>query len=233
MAALRQLRIVLSSLQIYTVPLAGTSQPQQISRGGLGATSSPAISPCGSKVAYLQMARDGFEADVRRVKVTTLASNETVTLLGAWDRSPAQVAWSADGHTLLVVVEEYEQEKLLSLPLAELFSPEAQAGETLVPLVRDGGVSSVQPLQDGRTLLTRSSLRGPTEVYTASAGEDPVQLTDFKGASRALAGVDLGPLPRRFNYVGMEGREAYGWTVPPPGYSEDVRDTAPALACSR
>lgn len=63
------------------------------------------FSPDGSKVAWLEMKKDGYEADRNRVVVYTIESGERQVVTEKWDRSPKSVKWSEDGEGLLLVAE--------------------------------------------------------------------------------------------------------------------------------
>jgi hypothetical protein len=86
---------------IYLVPLSRSPSSSSIAepirsltagepgQGG-GATSSPKISPDGKKIAWLEMAIDGYEADRNRVMVWEIAEGKGngKSMAEEWDRSP-------------------------------------------------------------------------------------------------------------------------------------------------
>lgn len=91
--------------------LDGLTKPHELTHGKFGATHSPVFSNKGDKVAWLQLAKDGFEADRSvpdgfsdhllivflraRVVVHDLNKNAQFTLTESWDRSPSAVVVSA------------------------------------------------------------------------------------------------------------------------------------------
>ena len=91
------------------------SEPKRIELSGLeGASTAPAFSPSGNRVAFFQMKANGYESDKNRIIVApdlTKLSN-TLELLesddskGLWDRSPVSVSWSNDERALYLVAEE-------------------------------------------------------------------------------------------------------------------------------
>ncbi|CEH12076.1 Dipeptidyl aminopeptidase [Ceraceosorus bombacis] len=205
---------------IYTVPLDGSEAPRQVTHGNIGATSSPEFSPDGNHLAWLQMARDGFESDVRVVQLHNLETKETEQLLTQWDRSPSSLSFAPDGENLYLVGEDREQIKLWRLPVLDkrTQSEASQNGSTLQTVIRAGGVGFIDTIPGGGAVITKSSMRSPADLfYLREKSDKLIRLTDITKNS-LLHGLDLGPEPYRFNYTGAEGRTTYGWIIPPPGY---------------
>lgn len=203
--------------------LEGTSPPTKITHGKHGATSSPTFSPDGNQIAWLQMEKNGFESDRRKIRVTSLdnCSKQSV-LVEDWQLSPSSVRFSADGSSLLGIVEDAEQSVVFEVAL----DPSVKDGAKM--LSNYGGVASITPFNHG-VFVSASSLIGPTDVYFISShashnkqlGVKAHRLTNFgqsKGSS--LAGLDLGRDPEQFIYPGAGGRASHGWIHYPPGYDD-------------
>ena len=98
--------------QVYIVPLEGGS-PRELTSGQQGATHNPVFDASGSKVAWLELEKDGHESDryvychfewrsgmgrltIRvcsaRVVIYDLEKNVRYTLTQPWDRSPDGLA---------------------------------------------------------------------------------------------------------------------------------------------
>lgn len=99
------------------------SDPKKYEKEGIeGASSSPALSPDGNSVAFLQMKENGYESDKNRVLLAEITtSSTTVDLLesddakGLWGKSPGSVGWSSDGKALLLVAEDTGTSRLFRL----------------------------------------------------------------------------------------------------------------------
>ena len=235
---------------VYLVPLKGGKEPVKITKGDHGITGSPAFNREGTKIAWWQMARDGYESDRRQIilydlpkKIEADDAGERTFLSKDWDRSPSKLQFSHDGSKLLALAEEEEHEKLFSFDLAS--AKAAKGGDLAVEseaLIEDIGVSAFQTLPDGRNLFTASTLQTITELglhergsgdeknpsgngsYWTSADPAPSgpirKLTTF-GA--ALEDVEFGPKPEQFSYSGSGGRPSYGWIHFPPGYDPKAK----------
>ncbi|KAJ2402839.1 dipeptidylpeptidase, partial [Coemansia sp. RSA 2530] len=101
------------------VYLAGVdgSGAEPINPGKGGASSSPAFSGDGTKIAYVQMAATAYEADRNQIKIYDIANNTTTEVAADWDRSPSHVLWS-DDDTLLVTYNEWGRNKLAKVDIA-------------------------------------------------------------------------------------------------------------------
>ncbi|UZJ50735.1 hypothetical protein CBS101457_000055 [Exobasidium rhododendri] len=209
---------------IYIVNLDGASPPIQVTKGKHGATSSPTFSPDGKLVAWLQMDRDGFESDRRKIHFKSIdGSSEPSVLAGDWHLSPSSVSFSADSSKIIGIVEDHEQNRVFEIGLGPSLKGEVKM------LSSYGGVASVTPFSDHSILISASSLVDPTDLYLISPhasfseelGTNALRLTNFGQAKESsLADVDLGRDPEQFHYPGAGGRDSYGWIHYPPGYDD-------------
>ncbi|HET6372000.1 MAG TPA: S9 family peptidase, partial [Candidatus Polarisedimenticolia bacterium] len=82
------------------------------------ADTSPAYSPDGKTIAYLAMARPGYESDRQAVVLHDRATGRSRILTDAWDRSAGSLAWSPDAKKLFVTAEETARAKIFSVDVA-------------------------------------------------------------------------------------------------------------------
>jgi len=164
----------------------------------------PLLSPDGKTLAWLAMARPGFEADRFRIRLLDLASGEQRTLTEKWDRSPSGLAWSEDGKTIFCVAYNLGQKSLFAVDVA------TGAAAEVVKMGRNG---SIQMLPGGRLLHLKQTLRSPNEIWTVGRdGSDPAQLTDFNGPKLALAGMGE---TEQFTFKGWNDEEVWAYVVKP------------------
>lgn len=103
-------------MHVYIVPLqpknASEKTPRCLSSMG-GARTSPCFSPGAKgkhhagyrKLAWLEMRKDGYEADRNRVIVYDLDTDKRHAISEDWDNSPSSVQWGEDDNTLYAVAE--------------------------------------------------------------------------------------------------------------------------------
>jgi Tol biopolymer transport system component len=95
--------------QVYIVPLspktAADAIPKMLTVGTQGACSSPTVSPDGTRVAWLEMREDGYEADRNRVMIYEIESGLRLGITEKWDRSPSTVQWCPCGEKVFLLAE--------------------------------------------------------------------------------------------------------------------------------
>ncbi|KAK5172015.1 uncharacterized protein LTR77_003652 [Saxophila tyrrhenica] len=129
-----------------------------------GASTSPVISPDGSKAAFLSMKTAGYEADrniifvlpdlnmqgdlTRKRALAAYRCNDG----GEWDRSPSSITFASDNESLLAIAEEYGHSRLF------MVDPDVTSMAKPRMLTKSGYVSDCHPLLDGRIFVSGSSL---------------------------------------------------------------------------
>jgi dipeptidyl aminopeptidase/acylaminoacyl peptidase len=197
-----------TNFDLFAVPLDGSAAPRRLTTNPATDTQ-PRFSPDGSKLAYLAMSRPGYEADRYRIVVRDWATGAERSIdLRAddsprGDRSPSEIAWTADGRTLLAVADHLGQEALFSVDVA--------SGAARV-LVGEGKVSDAQPA-GSRIVYGLESLLGPAEIYSVAADGGGVQRVTHLNDER-LAQARLGQ-PERFSFKGHGGETVSGYLLRP------------------
>ncbi len=77
-----------------------------------GNDNGPHFSPDGKQIAYLSMARPGFEADQQDLIVLDLTTGNRRNLTESLDRSVSDFKWSADGKTIYFYVPHHGRHRL-------------------------------------------------------------------------------------------------------------------------
>src|SRR5262245_24563946 len=172
----------------------------------------PVFSPDGKTLAYLAMSRPGYESDKQTLALLDVASGKTRLLTQAWDASPEEIAWSADGRTIFTTAEENGRKPV--------FAIDASKGTVrkLVAEHKQGSVAVVGGSGGGRLVFLRETMTRPAEVYTAKKdGSDVRALTRVN--EPLLAGVGLSQ-PEEFWFEGAAGDRVHGWILKPVGFQE-------------
>jgi dipeptidyl aminopeptidase/acylaminoacyl peptidase len=198
-----------TNFDLYAVPLDGSAAPRKITTNPAW-DAQPRFSPDGRRLAYLAMSRAGYEADRYRVVLREWASGaETSFDLRAddsprGDRSPAEIAWSADGRDLLLTADNVGQHPV--------FVMDAATGRSRI-LVADGQAGSPQSIGSGRVLYSLNTLLGPTELLSIGRdGTDPRRITRLNDEKVAQARFGQ---PEPFSFAGAGGDTVHGWIVRP------------------
>ena len=173
------------------------------------ADTQPAFSPDGRTIAYLAMARAGFEADRQRVMVYDLGSGKGRALTESWDRSAGSVAWSSDGKRLFVTAEESARTKI--------FAVDAAGGKASV-VIGDHFNSDVAVTSRGRLVYAQDSLVSPAEILSCRLhGSDARALTRVNAARVQAAEMSR---PEEFWFKGANDDRVHAWILKPIDFQE-------------
>jgi dipeptidyl aminopeptidase/acylaminoacyl peptidase len=195
---------------LYAVPTGRPEEPRCLTEANEAWDTEPVFSPDGNTVAYLAMARPGFEADRFRIVLLNLDTGERRILTEEWDRSPHGLVWSADGKTIYCTAANLGQRSI--------FSVEVKSGKVR-EIVKMGRNSSLQ-LAGKRLLFGQQSLQSPTELYTVKTnGKDLKRVTDLNGEKlgRCLIGE-----PEQFTFAGWNDETVWAYLVKPYDFSEEA-----------
>ncbi|TRM60533.1 Alpha/Beta hydrolase protein [Schizophyllum amplum] len=214
---------------VYIVPVTGDSEPKELTCGKQGATHSPVFSTDGTKVAWLELGEDGYEADAFRIVLYDLSKDVRFTITDHWDRSPDALAFSKDDKTLYFSAGDEAKVKVFSMPVPPTpLSDETDYAKPLA-LTSSGAASGVQPLIGGRVLFSRSSFVSPNDVFVLSGIEESnadatlakpptvTQLTNFTAADLAEKHMSGG---EEFWFKGALDRDVQGWILTPKGFKK-------------
>ncbi|OXE35566.1 MAG: peptidase S9 [Phenylobacterium zucineum] len=196
-----------TNFDLYKVPLTASTPPINLTVGNLAGDSAPAVSPDGTKLAWLAMRRPGFESDRNALMVRDLKTGATRELAPGWDRSVESFKWSKDGKTIYGTAEDLGQTRIFA------FSP--AKGGMPSPVTGSGHVLDFDP---GKTelIFTQDNLSTPAQVFRLSRSDKaPVQITSHN-ADR-LAQIAMGQA-EQFSFAGWNGETVYGYVMKPADY---------------
>jgi dipeptidyl aminopeptidase/acylaminoacyl peptidase len=200
-----------TNLDIFVAPADGSAPPAALSAANPAQDSGPVFSPDGQTLAWLAMARPGYESDRRRVVVVDWKSRTQRTVAESWDRSPGELSWSRDGKTLFATAD--------NLGRHALFAIDAASGE--VKTVRDSGHAAAPRDLGDRLLFLQDSLTQPVEIWTARRDGGDARAVTHLNDDR-VAAIDWGQ-PEQLTFRGAKGDMVYAWMIKPPSLKEGAR----------
>lgn len=173
----------------------------------------PRFSPDGRRIAWLAMARPGYESDrfVVHEAPWPFDAAQVRAITADWDRSPATLDYDDRGDRLWVTAQDLGQ--------VALFEIDTATG-SVTPRVGEGTISDVLPWGDDVAFL-RHDLLHPAEVHRwTRASEDVTALTRVNAAHLAVARMGT---PEQFDFIGAGGDRVYGYLVRPANFRPDAR----------
>ncbi|MBI4470659.1 MAG: S9 family peptidase [Acidobacteria bacterium] len=180
----------------------------------------PVFSPDGKTMAYLAMARAGFEADRFRILLLSSEGGRPRILTEKWDRSPDSLAWSSDGRTIYATAENLGQKSLFAIDV-ETGNPRT--------VVLDGTVNSPRVAVSNadarggseRIVYGLDTLTSPVELFSVRPdGRDVRQLTNVN--REKVAAARMGEA-EQFTFKGAQDETIYAYVVRPVDFDPAKR----------
>jgi dipeptidyl aminopeptidase/acylaminoacyl peptidase len=192
-----------TNLDIFQAPSDASAPPANLTDANDGTDTLPTLSPDGRTLAYVAMARPGYEADRQVLMLRDLASGQVRPLTQGWDRSVGSIEWAPDGRSVLVTAED-----TLENPV---FQVDAATGKVM-RLTGDGNYANVHALAGGGAIATMNSIMAPDDLYRLDPQGKAVKLTDL---NRDLL-AQLDPVTfQKFSFKGANNDTVWGWTLKP------------------
>jgi dipeptidyl aminopeptidase/acylaminoacyl peptidase len=192
-----------TNLDIFEISENGSKEPVNLTIANHATDTLPAVSPDGKKLAYVAMARPGYESDRQVLQLRDLATGTTRPLTQNWDRSVGSIEWAPDGKSLLVTAGDTLEEPV--------FRIDARTG-TVTRLTKDGSFGNVHALPGGGAIATMNSIMAPDDLYRIDANGRVTQLT---AVNRDLL-AQLDPVTlTKFSFKGANNDTVWGWELKP------------------
>jgi dipeptidyl aminopeptidase/acylaminoacyl peptidase len=167
----------------------------------------PTPSPDGRWLAYLAMARPGYEADRLVIHLRDNASGETRALTGDFDRSFGSLAWTPDSRWIVATAQD-----VLDTPAFRI-DPASGAVEKLDLMPgNEAHIGNVVPLAGGDLLFSRDSIGAPAELFWS---QDWGQAMPLTSVSSPMMGRMAATVTTRFSFTGAAGATVWGQITKP------------------
>ncbi|KAJ2455995.1 dipeptidylpeptidase [Coemansia sp. RSA 2336] len=204
-----------TNVDIYLVACnSSNSQPRLLTDAYKGIASNPSFSVDGSAVAWLQMEKPGYEADIRRIFIHNIATGETRSIARNWNLSPHFILWSADGKTLHTLVQSQGNTQVVSIDIKT---------ENCTVLAQSGSVSSIARLGSEKLLAVYSNTTEPADAYVIDLSDSaaPMQRLTYTNEDK-LQDVYLGDA-EDFWFQGALNEPVHGWMIRPYGFNASLK----------
>ena len=168
----------------------------------------PRYSPDGRWIAYLAMARPGFESDRLRLMLYERSSGKRKELTASFDNTVTDFFWVPDSQGLYFTSWVGGYSPIFQVPVG---------GGPVRTVVEKSTTAAPTITPDGSTLVfLRQSLNQPTEVFRANARTGGVAQVSAVNDAR-LASLEMAT-GESFTVAGAGGTPVQSWMVKPPGF---------------
>ncbi|MCR4994902.1 MAG: S9 family peptidase [Bacteroidales bacterium] len=204
------------------------NEPDNVATNNPGYDQNPKFSPDGRYVAWLSMARDGYEADRQRLCIYDLQTGTKNYATESFDSNVDDFIWGADSNTLYFIGVWHATENLYRTDLqgnvAQLTGLQADWGALqLIPSADTADHGKPAPI---RLLMERHDFFHPADLYivsvpgdtASSAQSTPVEMTQLTHENdHILSQLAPGCSEARWCST-TDGQQLHYWVIKPPHF---------------
>jgi dipeptidyl aminopeptidase/acylaminoacyl peptidase len=184
---------------------------RNLTEGMMGYDTNPAFSPDGSRIAWLSMERDGYEADKCRLFVMDMKSGEKTDLTTQWDYTIEEFAWRPDGNALWFIAYH--------TGVAPVFSIDAKTGEVTELVRQKADFTSLAPVNNETVITMAHSMVYPNDIYSVT-GNKATQITEVN--KDILDQIEMPTVEERWVPT-TDGKKMLTWIVYPPKFDKNKK----------
>ena len=200
-----------TDFDLYLAPVDGSEPPKCLTEKNQAWDTNPVFSPDGKTLAYLAMARPGYESDRFRIILRRWPGSLERVLTEDWDRSPSSICFSADGNTIYTTAANTGQRSLFAIDV------KTGAARTIVKAGRAGSPG----IAADRIIYVLSNLSSPVELYSVNRdGSDVRQITKIN--AEKIAAARTGQY-EQFTFAGWNDETVYCYVVKPIDFDPDTK----------
>lgn len=144
-----------TNTDIYLYDLA-SGATRNITEGNGGYDTHPRFSPDGSKISWISMERDGYEADLKRLFIQELKTGKKTFLTDGFEYDVDETVWSPDSKSIFFLATKHAEAQLWELTLK---------GRKIRQITTGMHDYTSLDLQAGKLLAGRQSYTLPTDLY--------------------------------------------------------------------
>lgn len=207
-----------TNTDLYEYNLA-TKTTKNLTPDNPGYDTAPAYSPDGD-LTWLQMKRDGFEADKNDIIV--LHKGENINLTAAWDGTVDSFSWSPDGKKVYFLAATDGTKQLF-----EVNFPGVTKIAVKVRQLTDGvfDINGITGFSGDKIIVERADMNHATEIYSYDLKKKKwTQISKVNDA--AYAGIAMSKTEKRY-VTTTDGKKMLVWVILPPNF--DAKKKYPAL----
>ena len=200
-----------TDFDLYLAPVDGSEPPKCLTEKNQAWDTNPVFSPDGKALAYLAMARPGYESDRFRIILRRWPGSLERVLAEEWDRSPSSICFSANGNIIYTTAANTGQ--------ISLFAIDVKTGAART-IVKEGQAGS-PGIAGERIIYGLSNLSSPVELYSVNPdGSDVRQITSINSAK--VAAARMGQY-EQFTFAGWNDETVYCYVVKPIDFDPDKK----------
>lgn len=185
---------------------------RNVTEGMMGYDVNPLFSHDGTKLAWLSMERDGYEADKNRLFVMDVRTEEKTYVTEAFDYNAEDFVWADDNQTIYMTSAYQGTSRLFSVNTNTREVAEIAGGKH--------DYLSVDLLGDG-LLTKRQSMSQPAEIYWVDLASGEATELSFEN-EHILDQLTMGEVEERW-ITTSDNKQMLTWVIYPPNFDPEKK----------
>ena len=192
-----------------------------------GYDTNPVISPDGTKMIWLSMARDGYEADKNRIMFFDFTKNQRIDLTAAWDETVASITWSTDSKKIFFTETFQATDQIFEITLPAVVA-DISLNNFRQITNGDWDVNAVIGVTANALIVSRCDMNHASEIYKVdiATGAFTALTTINKSVYDNLS---MGKIEKRWVKT-TDNKQELVWVIYPPNF-DATKKYATLLYC--
>lgn len=209
---------------IYSYDIA-SSRTENLTEGMMGYDKSPKFSKDGKKIAWLSMARDGYEADQNIIYTMDVASGNKMALTKAFDETVSDFIWSKDAKKMYFLTPISATYQYFQLDVPSSLGKSEISKESIKQLTNGDHNYRSLALAGEKLVGTKQSMSSGSEIHSVEikTGKDKALTMVNKPIYDK---IKMGKVEKRMIKT-SDGKDMLTWVIYPPDF--DPNKKYPAL----
>ena len=197
-----------------------TGKTKNLTDAHEGYDNEPVFSNDGKWLAWLSMARDGFESDKNMLWILNMETGNQFPLAASLDQSFGHIVWSEDSKTMYAISGVSATFQVFQLDLKKDGSDKLKIAGFSALTDGDHNINSIS-LAGGKLVGSMSTMSKPAELYSWDIKTRSImQLTHAN--DQMLAKMKMGKVKKRMIKT-TDGKDMLTWVIYPPDFDPNKK----------
>ena len=205
---------VSTNTDLYFYDIA-TGTTTDFTKDNLGYDTQPVFSNDGSKIAWLSMERDGYEADKNRIMVYDFKTKKKYDFTKDWDESATALKWSKDDSRLYFTECYFATNQVFEITLPSDLSTVTSKNFRQVT-TGDHDVTAILGLSGNNMIVTRTDMNHAAEIFSVDLASGAFTQLTFTN-KKAYDNIHIGNIEKRWVKT-TDGKKELVWVIYPPDF---------------
>ena len=197
-----------------------TRKTYNLTEGKLGYDSSPLYNGNGSKLAWLSMARDGYESDKNDIIILDLVGGEEVNISENWNNTISSFVWSNDGKKIFFLASINATNQIFEITLPDnlrSIDPKKHFRQ-----ITDDQFNYNSILESGAAIFSlRQDMNNASEIYSVNIKTGAAKQISHVN-DELYKGITRGKVEKRIVKT-TDGKDMLTWVIYPPNFDPNKK----------